>query len=424
MIYLRTGKPGASKTLNSVIELTKIDDFDRPKFYNNVKLFMLDLDVVQSFSGWFYGWYFPRLQNKPAIKKLQKIMKRVHNEDEFIQLSDVPWLQTYYEAHDHILTFLHWCRKSYSKKLLFRLEEFIQCSKGSDAYNFENIKRYNLHFVHFDNPNDWHKLPNTSIIFIDECQQFFPPRGVGARVPEHISKFETHRHKGFDVHLITQDPKLIDVNIRRLVGKHIHFHNAFGGKRVTRYETSKCIDPDNYFDLKSCSNSFPKRDSNFYGIYWSAEIHTHKGKTPKIIYVGIFCILFMLAMGVFFYQTLFSKDEKQHSVDAAPVPASSSLAVNNLQTQNPLLELTKDVYVTGYWKRAVFGDFSKTDYVFEHPEKGVFNAEELGFRVEPISPCSAKLVFGDIDIIVTCNPFTPKPKFVDYDNEELELASN
>ncbi|WP_305829465.1 hypothetical protein [Photobacterium leiognathi] len=130
MIYLRTGKPGASKTLNSVIELTKIDDFDRPKFYNNVKLFMLDLDVVQSFSGWFYGWYFPRLENKPAIKKLQKIMKRVHNEDEFIQLSDVPWLQTYYEAHDHILTFLHWCRKSYSKKQLFRLEEFIQCSKG------------------------------------------------------------------------------------------------------------------------------------------------------------------------------------------------------------------------------------------------------------------------------------------------------
>ncbi|WP_264401212.1 hypothetical protein [Vibrio parahaemolyticus] len=58
MIYLRTGLPGASKTLNSLRELVISHDDTRPYFYTNIRLLMLDMAVVQSFSGWFYGWFF------------------------------------------------------------------------------------------------------------------------------------------------------------------------------------------------------------------------------------------------------------------------------------------------------------------------------------------------------------------------------
>ena len=38
-----------------------------------------------------------------------------------------------------------------------------------------------------------------------------------------------------------------DQNLRKLVGRHIHFYNPFGGKRVTRYENPQVF-PD--FSLK------------------------------------------------------------------------------------------------------------------------------------------------------------------------------
>lgn len=282
MLILRTGLPGASKTLNSLVDLVKSNDGTREHYYHNIRLVMLDYDVCNSFSGWFYGNYFPNLKSKSARIKLIKIMNRVHKDDEHISLSDVPWLESYYEAHNPLDTWLYWVRRLYSAKQVVRLNEFIDNSGGSDRVTFDKLKQFNLHFTYFDNPREWFKLPKGVIIFIDECQHYFPPRGVGAKVPQHISEFETHRHKGWDIHLVTQDPKLMDVNIRRLTGQHIHFHNAFGGDRVTRSTSSKCIDPNNYFDLQASQKALVKRDKTFYGSYFSAEIHTHKFKMPKI----------------------------------------------------------------------------------------------------------------------------------------------
>ena len=66
MLYLRTGLPGASKTLNTLKEIchSKTTPY-REIYYNNIKLLMLDFDVCSSFSGWFYGVYFPSIDKKP-----------------------------------------------------------------------------------------------------------------------------------------------------------------------------------------------------------------------------------------------------------------------------------------------------------------------------------------------------------------------
>ena len=65
-------------------------------------------------------------------------------------------------------------------------------------------------------------FPANSIVVIDECQRVFRPRSSGSKVPPEVAAFETHRHLGIDFILITQHPSLVDGNIRRLVGKHIH----------------------------------------------------------------------------------------------------------------------------------------------------------------------------------------------------------
>ncbi|WP_217631641.1 zonular occludens toxin domain-containing protein, partial [Vibrio cholerae] len=87
--------------------------------------------------------------------------------------------------------------------------------------------------------------------------------------PTAVARFETHRHHGHDVHLVTQDAMLIDANVRRLVDRHVHFFNATGGERVTRYEMPKAFDPSDYHDKKMAKKDLIKREKQFYGVYWS-----------------------------------------------------------------------------------------------------------------------------------------------------------
>lgn len=279
MIYLRTGLPGASKTLNSLRELVLSHDETRPFFYHNIKLLMLDFEVANSFSGWYYGWFFPRLKNKAQKRKLIKIMKPIHDNDEFITLSDVPWLEAQFNAHTHFDTWLYWVRRVYPKKTLERLELILDAANEEGIQQldlFEMVKPLNLHFTHFENPAAWMELPKGSVILIDEVQQFFPPRPVGSRIPAAIQALETHRHGGYDIHFVTQDASLSDQNLRKLVGRHIHFYNPFGGKRVTRFENPGTFQTGDYHAKKQAKKKSISHATHFYGVYWSAEIHTHK----------------------------------------------------------------------------------------------------------------------------------------------------
>ncbi|WP_064608543.1 zonular occludens toxin domain-containing protein [Photobacterium sp. J15] len=414
MIYLRTGKPGASKSLNSIVELVDSYDPERPQYYTNVTLFMLDYEVASSFSGWFYGWYFPRLKNNKARKQLIKIMRRVHDDDEFLTLEHVPWLEGNYNQHDHFQTWLHWVRQVYSPKQLELFEEYLTNTAGTEYQCFEQVKRFNLHFTRFDDARKWYQLPKRSVIWIDECQQFFPPRGVGSKVPEHIAKFETHRHHGYDIHLVTQDPKLIDVNIRRLTGRHVHYHNAFGGERVTRYQNSKAFDPDQWHDTKACEKKLIRRAKAFYGVYWSAEIHTHKFKMPKFVFIGAALCVFIVLMFSLAYYSLFA-DKQTSEVVNAPGQTQSHQVVETPVTVDTLLhshlkEMLKGVYIDGVVVTYRNHDFKQYDYSFSHADgKGVFTPEDVGLLVIGIKPCLAKLNFDGVDIMVTCNPFYKRP---------------
>lgn len=127
----------------------------------------------------------------------------------------------------------------------------------------------------------WHEMPEGSVIFIDECQRIFPVRNPASKVPHYVSEFETHRHKGLDVYLITQGPRLIDRHIHDLVDRHVHLFRAFGLKRSTRYEWNGINispDPDQGKDNAQKQNfSFPKK---YFEFYKSASVHTVTARIP------------------------------------------------------------------------------------------------------------------------------------------------
>ena len=300
MLFLRTGLPGASKTLNTLREICHDKNASgRDIYYNNIKLLMLDFDVVCSFQGFFYGEFYPSLDKK-SKPKYQKILLKIHDQDELVQPSDFPHLRAQYdswiETGGHVNLWLYWVRRTHPKSKLSSLEDYL---KVADNPTVDDLKQFKLHWNDFPDPTTWCDLPRHSIFVIDECQRWFPVRPVGSKVPRHVSEFETHRHKGYDAHLVTQDAKLLDSHVRRLVGRHVHYSNPLASKKITRMEHDKVFDPSDFHQRKNATKAVKSRDSNFYGLYWSADVHTHKARIPKLLYLLI--PIFIMPFYVFYH---------------------------------------------------------------------------------------------------------------------------
>lgn len=136
----------------------------------------------------------------------------------------------------------------------------------------------------------WYNLPDGSAVVIDEAQKVFRPMPAGAERPRKVRDLETHRHRGFDIWLITQDPGLLDSHVRRLVGKHIHVHRPFGMGRFNWWAWEKVEDPNDYHAKKRAVTGHLAIRPDVYRLYKSAEIHTVKRRLPWK--------LFLLPIGV------------------------------------------------------------------------------------------------------------------------------
>lgn len=130
-------------------------------------------------------------------------------------------------------------------------------------------------------PVDWRECPDGSVVVYDECQQRFGPDGAGRSGNPIISDLETHRHRGMDIILITQHPRLLHAHVRRLVGRHHHLFRMYGTQTAKIFTREGQIDVDKPSQLKDqdCRVwSYPK---SCFGLYKSASIHTHKRQFPS-----------------------------------------------------------------------------------------------------------------------------------------------
>jgi zona occludens toxin len=127
----------------------------------------------------------------------------------------------------------------------------------------------------------WYDVPAGSIVVIDEAQKIFPVRKRGADVPKKVSEFETHRHRGIDIFLMTQNPKLIDAHVRKLTGKHHHLRRVFGSHASHIFTwTEECADVDTRNNFSRAQDEYWKFPKELFGVYKSAEVHTHKRQLP------------------------------------------------------------------------------------------------------------------------------------------------
>ncbi|MBP7580581.1 MAG: hypothetical protein KA757_06160 [Vogesella sp.] len=160
----------------------------------------------------------------------------------------------------------------------------------------------------------WHEIiPDGALVVIDECQKHFRPRGPSAKVPDYISEFETHRHRGLDFILVTQGTHLVDSNLRALIARHIHLKKTILGRYS--YEWAECKNEREDANLSKAVRKKYKLPSKAFAQYKSSELHTQ----VKISKPWQFYALFVfILMALFLFYRVYASFTAKFKPDELP----------------------------------------------------------------------------------------------------------
>lgn len=211
------------------------------------------------------------------------------------------------------------------KKVEADNKALAECGKPPRNVYYSGIADLKLPWIELDDAKQWDDCETGAVIIIDECQRVFRPRGTGSQVPEYISALETHRHKGYDIFLITQHPMLVDQNIRRLVGQHWHVVRKFGLQRATIHEWGSTHEITQRNLLAAVRRQFAY-SKEVFGYYKSAEMHTHKAKVPKRVFFLLLAPFLIAALAYYGYQKATSVGKKPEAVVANTATPSTGQA--------------------------------------------------------------------------------------------------
>lgn len=219
-----------------------------------------------------------------------------------------------------------------SGKTLYALNMVkARAEKESRTVFVNGVAECKLPWVPLDDPQKWDECPPGSIIVIDECQRVFRPRGTGAAVPSFVAALETHRHRGVDLVLITQHPMLIDTNVRRLVGQHMHVVRRFGMQKAVVHEWGAVSEVTPATIAEAVRHDFAYPAASFEW-YKSAEVHTHKRRVPfRVIFLWLSPFI-LAGLSWYAYTRLQSFMSKPNPVSAPVVEATKGARLEGLRT--------------------------------------------------------------------------------------------
>lgn len=132
----------------------------------------------------------------------------------------------------------------------------------------------------WDNPNDWEALPEGALLVVDEAQRFWRA-SRSPEIPPAIVALETHRHKGIDFLLTTQQPGYLLKHLRDLVGEHVH-HIRNGKMRARTLTWNRCcVDLTSSVEAKKADAGFFIATADDFAYYTSTVKDTHKPRLNR-----------------------------------------------------------------------------------------------------------------------------------------------
>ena len=190
-------------------------------------------------------------------------------------------------------------------KTLYAVKKLVEELVPSGRQIFVNINgldvpNENVHPCDDETPMKWMDYPDGSIFIFDEVQRQYPFKNAMSKVPDYITAYETHRHRGMDFYFITQGPHLLERHLFPLIDRHFHIYRPFGLKRSTVLEWNG-VNPtpaprQSRTNAMIKSFNFPKK---YFSLYKSATVHTVKMRVPwkLVIVVGLVFAAF-LTLGI------------------------------------------------------------------------------------------------------------------------------
>ncbi|HWW06329.1 zonular occludens toxin domain-containing protein [Collimonas sp.] len=154
-------------------------------------------------------------------------------------------------------------------------------------------------------PQKWMDCPPGSVIVIDESQFVFERKPNGSKLPIFYEQLAVHRHNGFDIVLITQNPSLVDNFVRKLVGRHMHIVRTFGMERAVVHEWAAVREsPEKPSSRKDSIKHHWRYPKEVYSYYKSAEQHTVKRTIPMKLFMLIFFVVALIVLVYVIYQRI------------------------------------------------------------------------------------------------------------------------
>jgi zona occludens toxin len=182
--------------------------------------------------------------------------------------------------------------------------------------------------VDADQVRKWDELEPRSVLIIDEAYELFPAMATGAKPPAFIEKLARHRHFGLDIIFICQHPHQLVTFVRKMVGNHYHYERPFGMKYARCFEWQKVVnDPDDHFARKDALVRKVRMDKKYFGLYKSAEAHTHKVRIPKKAYFILAVLVLVVGGFIRFGLDMASRgSDEASSVVSSMTPAGALAA--------------------------------------------------------------------------------------------------
>lgn len=182
-------------------------------------------------------------------------------------------------------------------------------NKGRKIYhNINGLKIDGLHKA----PDDFRECENGAIIIYDEAQDI-EYYSVESKINPVCKELSKHRHRGFDIHFITQDPALLNKWVLKNVYMHYYLWRPAQRKNVEIYTFPRAIVSPTKSDFKTAYDKKLWRFEEYYlQFYKSTVLNTSEKitstKRNSLLVTGFlfFCIIAYFIKPLFGISNIFN----------------------------------------------------------------------------------------------------------------------
>lgn len=185
------------------------------------------------------------------------------------------------------------------------IEKWTVDEKYKDRKIYHNINGLKIEGLH-KIPDDFRECENGSILIYDEAQdiEYYSVESKINPVAKELSK---HRHRGFDIHFITQDPALLNKWVLKNVYMHYYLWRPAQASNVTIYTFPRAIVAPTKADFKSAYDKRLWRFEKYYLQFYQSTVLNTSEKLSSTKKSSILITGFLFACLIaYFIRPIFS----------------------------------------------------------------------------------------------------------------------